>query len=309
MKNPTINHKLATIKAGRKIPYRFLLIVIPLLSFYLSASNVEAQTIIHDGVTRKYILTVPESYDGTSRVPLMFCFHGFGGNAGEFLKYTGWESIAESENFILVCPQGLVLDGYSHWNPKLESPENKSHVDDFGFIEALIDELLSNYTIDSERIYACGYSNGAFLAYALACYKSDRIAAIGSVAGTMFNEMKIRGNPTHPTAIIDIHGTSDKYVPYDGDGDVLLSIETVLDYWISYNKTSIKPLKSRYNDRGTIIKHYAYADGDGGTSVEHYKIIEGGHNWPDINYRGSDTSRLIWDFVSKYDMNGIRQAF
>ena len=309
MGKPTINQNLATIKPRSKLPYQFLLIVLPLLSFYSNASNLDAQTLIHDGVTREYILIVPKSYDGTSRVPLMLSFHGFGGKASDFLKYTDWESIAESENFILVCPQGSELDGYSHWNPELEAPDNKSDVDDFGFIDALIDELTSNYNIDVERIYACGYSNGAFFTYALACYKSDRIAAIGSIAGTMFDEMKIRGNPTHPTAMINIHGTSDEYVPYGGDGEVLLSIESVLDYWISYNNTSTTPLKNRYNDRGTIIKHYAYIDGNGGSSVEHYKVIGGGHKWPDIKYKGDNTSRLIWDFVSRYDINGLRQSF
>jgi len=306
MEKPTINQNLAPVKPRNKIPYQILIIVIIILSIYSNASNLDAQNIVHNGVTREYILIVPKSYNGTSMVPLMLSFHGFGGKASEFLKYTDWESIAESENFILVCPQGSELDGYSHWNPELESPDNKSHVDDFGFIDALIDELTSKYNIDLERIYACGYSNGAFFTYALACYNSDRIAAIGSVAGTMFKEMKLRGSPTHPTAMINIHGTSDEYVPYGGDGEVLLSIASVLDYWISYNNTSPSPLRNRYKDRGTTIKHYAYTDGNGGTSVEHYKVIGGGHKWPDIKYKGANTSRLIWDFVSRYDINGLR---
>ena len=60
------------------------------------------------------------------------------------------------------------------------------------------------------------------------------------------------------------------------------------------------------DDSGTTIEHYSYTDGDNSTSVEHYKIIEGGHVWFDINYDGSGTSRLIWDFVSRYDIGGLR---
>ena len=91
-------------------------------------------------------------------------------------------SLADSENFILVYPQGTLLDGNPHWNAGLESDTNKSDADDFGFVEALIGEISSNYRIDPARVYSCGYSNGAFFTYALACYHSNKIAAIGSVA-------------------------------------------------------------------------------------------------------------------------------
>ena len=41
--------------------------------------NTNAQTLVHDGMNREYIIYVPNSYDGTSAVPLLFNFHGFGG--------------------------------------------------------------------------------------------------------------------------------------------------------------------------------------------------------------------------------------
>ena len=140
------------------------------------------QTLFHDGVTREYIMYVPEAYDGTSRVPLMLNFHGYGGIANQYLKYADMRPLADIENFILVYPQGTLLGGDPHWNSGLESDNNKSDADDFGFVEALIDEICSRYNIDVARVYSCGYSNGAFFTYALACYHSDKIAAIGSVA-------------------------------------------------------------------------------------------------------------------------------
>jgi len=45
------------------------------------------------------------------------------------------------------------------------------------------------------------------------------------------------------------------------------------------------------------------------TAVEHYKIIDGGHVWFHIDDQGTNTSRLIWDFVSQYDINGERSSF
>ena len=263
------------------------------------------RTLSHNGVTRQYILYVPDSLDGTSRSPLMLNFHGFGGTADRHLRAADMRPMADSGTFILVYPQGTLLDGNPHWNAGLKTERNKSDADDFGFVEALIDEISSDYNIDPARVYACGYSNGAFFAYALACFHGDKIAAIGSVAGTMMAETYNECNPSHPTAMINIHGTSDAIVPYGG-GEGLKSIDEVLAYWTGFNNTGVTPEINRVNDGATTLERHFYTDGDKNTSVEHYKVIDGGHVWFDINYDGANTSALIWNFVSRYDVNGLR---
>ncbi len=271
-----------------------------------NATGLFTKTLFHNDITREYIIYVPEAYDGTSKVPLMLNFHGYGGIANQYLKYADMRPLADMENFILVYPQGTLLNGDPHWNSGLESENNKSDADDFGFVEALIDEICSNYNIDSARVYSCGYSNGAFFTYALACYHSDKIAAIGSVAGTMMEETYNNCSPSHPTAMINIHGTSDYFVPYGGGSAGLLSIDEAFAYWIGFNNTSATPIVNRMNDSGVTIEHYSYIGGDNNASVEHYKVIDGGHVWFDISYDGSNTSRLIWNFVSRYDIDGLR---
>ena len=251
------------------------------------------RTLSHNGITREYILYVPDSRDETSEVPLMLNFHGFGQTADQYLKFADMRSLADTENFILVYPQGTLLDGDPHWNAGLKSDTNKSNADDFGFVEALINEISSNYKIDPARVYSCGYSNGAFFTYALACYHSDKIAAIGSVAGTMMEETYNNCNPSHPTAMINIHGTSDAYVPYGGWNEGLKSIDDVLAYWTGFNNTSATLTVNRMNDGVITIEHDSYTDGDNNTSVDHYKVIDGGHVWFDISYDGSDTSALV----------------
>lgn len=265
-------------------------------------SNQNIQTLVHDDEIREYLLYIPNSYDGTSDIPLLFNFHGFGGEASEYMNYADMRSLAESENFILVYPQGSLIEGYSHWNAALDSPDNKSDADDLGFIEALIAKLSSDYMIDLERIYACGYSNGGMFSYALACYKSDLIAAVGSVSGAMLD---IDCTTSHPMPVIIIHGTSDSVLLYKGSSDYN-SIETVLNYWRNFNKTGTTPVFNSVNDNGTQIEHYQFNQGNNNVSVEHYKIVGGGHDWFKMNYQGSNTSELIWDFVSRYDINGLR---
>ena len=67
------------------------------------------------------IIYVPDSYDETSEVPLMLNFHGYGGTANQQLKFADMRPLADMENFILVYPQGTLLDGDPHWNAGLEA--------------------------------------------------------------------------------------------------------------------------------------------------------------------------------------------
>jgi len=264
-------------------------------------SNVGAETIVHDNQDREYMLYVPSSYNASAPTPLMMNFHGFGGQASEYMTYADMRALADSENFILVYPQGTCLDGSAHWNTSLPGGDNKSSADDFGFVEAMVNKLSGEYNIDSERIYACGYSNGGMFAYGLANFKSDLVAAVGSVSGTMLD---FNGPTTHPMPVIHLHGTSDGVIPYDGSSD-WSSAQSVLNHWINFNNTSSSPITDSDSNSGITIEHYLYEQGDSSVSVEHYKYISGDHVWFNNSYQGKSTAQLIWNFVSKYDINGL----
>ena len=264
--------------------------------------NTNAQTLVHDGIDREYIIYIPNSYDGTSAVPLLFNFHGFGGSASEFINDADMRAEAEANSFILVYPQGSCLNGASHWNPCPIDGDNKSTADDIGFVETMISEISSQYNLDMERIYAAGYSNGGMMAYGLANYKSDLIAAVASVSGAMLNCI---GPTSHPMPVVHLHGTSDGVVSYNGSND-WNSVQSTLDYWTSFNNTISTPTIYTDNTGGMTIEHYVYGQGDNSVSVEHYKYIGGDHVWFNELYQGQNASNLVWSFMSKYDINGLR---
>lgn len=265
-------------------------------------SNSNAQTIFHNGINREYVLYVPNSYDGKSAVPLLFNFHGFGGSASEFLNYADMRAEAESDTFILAYPQGSCLDGSSHWNACPTGEDNKSNVDDFGFVKSMIHEISSQYNVDMERIYAAGYSNGGMMAYGLANYNSELFAAVASVSGAMLDCI---GPTSHPMPVLDLHGTSDEVLPYNGNSD-WSSTQNTLDHWVNFNNTNTTPTVNSENSGGITIEHYVYNQGDSLTSVEHYKYIGGDHDWFNQTYQAQNTSELVWNFVSRYDINGLR---
>jgi polyhydroxybutyrate depolymerase len=265
-------------------------------------TNTNPQSIVHDGINREYVLYVPNSYDGASPVPVLFNFHGFGGNASEFMNDADMRAVAESDTFILVYPQGSCLEGSSHWNACPTGGDNKSNADDLGFVESMINEISSQYNIDMERIYAAGYSNGGMMAYGLANYKSDLIAAVASVSGAMLDCI---GQTSRPIPVVHLHGTSDGVLPYNGSSD-WSSTQSTLDHWINFNNTITVPTVSTDNSGGMSIEHYVYDQGDSSVSVEHYKYIGGEHVWFSTTYQGQNASKIVWNFVSQYDINGLR---
>jgi polyhydroxybutyrate depolymerase len=233
-----------------------------------------------------------------STIPLVINFHGFGESAGDFMNNADMRTVSESNTFILVYPQGSCLNGSSHWNACPTGVDNKSDADDFGFVESIISDISSQYNVDLERVYAAGYSNGGMMAYGLANYKSDLFAAVASVSGVMLD---CTGSTNHPMPVVHLHGTSDGVLPYNGNND-WNSAQSTLDHWINFNNTVLTPTITSDSN----IERYVYDQGDSSVSVEHYKYIGGDHVWFSATFQGQNTSELVWNFVSRYDINGLR---
>lgn len=269
-------------------------------------AGLTTQTLAHDGVTRTYLQYIPAGWTGQPPAPVMLNFHGNGGDAEGHLAWTDMRTLADTHGFILIYPQGLLLNGDTHWNPILPSAENKSDADDFGFVGALLDALGASYTIDADRVYATGYSNGAGLAYGLACYLSDRVAAVAPVSGSMYVEMAGNCAASHPTAIAIFNGTNDNIRPYDGFPGWLLPVEDAVDWWVDYNGITAAPTVDSFPTNGVTVERHSYTGGDAGVGVTLFKVIGGDHVWFDINVEGVNTSALVWSFVSRYAKSGLR---
>jgi len=297
---------------------RLFIITIVALSMLFSCSKndnktpdttgTNTQTLIYDGETREYTVYVPESYQGTEEVPLMFNFHGGSGDIASQIAIADMRPFADTAGFILVYPQALPDPndgGSTNWTHK-----EPTTVDDIFFVEAMIDKLASEYMIDLTRVYACGYSNGGEFCFELACRLNDQIAAIGVVARSMYIKTYNQCSPTHPTAVLTIHGTEDDYNGITWQGiTYYISLNEVNSYWANFNNTDSIPEVVQLPDinsaDGSTVEHHSWNNGNGCVSVEHYKVIGGGHDWPgSFGNMDIDASIEIWSFVSQYDLNG-----
>ena len=266
--------------------------------------GLSTQTMLHDEENREYLLYVPESYDDATPVPVMMSFHGFGGTANDQLQMVDMRALADAEGFILVYPQGTLLEGYTHWNTYLPGDDNKSEADDFGFVDAMLDVLEATYAIDTSRVYATGFSNGGDFTYTLACFLSDRITGIAPVSGLMWTGTQRDCSLTHPTPMISFHGTADGDRPYEGWDGYLLSIDASHAYFADHNNITASPSMTTLSDSGFTIERYDHEGGD--VAITHYKVLSGPHIWFSFSDGGAETSSLIWNFLSQYDQSGLR---
>lgn len=260
-------------------------------------------TFAHAGADRRSIVYVPEAADAGA--PLMINLHGFGGTAESQLQWADMRDLADRDGTIVVYPQGTELDGSSHWNSSLPSEDNKSDAEDFGFIEVLIDTVAASYDVDQGRVYVVGYSNGGMMSFGLACFRSDRVAGVGSVSGAMLDDAASACEITHPTSVITLHGTADSVLPYDG-GEGMMSAEEVVQSWVERNEASEEAATGEDSSGGATIQHRAHEDGLGGAAVHHYRYVGGGHVWFEETYEGADASTLLWDFLHRFDQDGER---
>ena len=290
----------------------FVIIMVGCRKVGNSQMNDEVNTISVDGVDREFILYIPSTYDSTDAVPLMLNFHGWTMSASDQMNLSDMRTLSDSENFILVYPQGVKFRnrpfGSTHWN--VGSWTTGSTSDDIGFVDKLIDHISVNYNIDLERIYACGYSNGGFFSHELACNLSNKIAAIGTVSANMSTRTRDNCNPSHPTPVVTVSGTNDNEVSYDGTNfEGQISHNEVLNYWINYNQTDANPIISNLpnidtND-GSTVELYQYKNGNNDVEIEHFKVVDGGHDWPGTyGNMDIDANSIIWGFVSQFDIHG-----
>jgi polyhydroxybutyrate depolymerase len=166
---------------------------------------------------RSYDVFVPSGYNPNTPAPLVVMLHGYSTSGAQMERFLGLEPFAEDRGFLYVHPDGTVdTQGNRFWDAtdgccnSTDTP-----VDDSAYLAGVIDEVSTHYSVDPNRIYLVGSSNGGFMAYRMACDHADTIAAIVSIAAATFLD-PTRCSPSEPVSIAEVHGTSDEVIPYDG---------------------------------------------------------------------------------------------
>jgi len=266
-------------------------------------TNLQYSTFDHDGLTRQYILYLPDNLP--ENAPLVFVLHGYTGTAFQMMNYVNMNSIADENGFAICYPQGtLDNEGTTHWNARL----NISKTDDIGFLTELAKYLQSEYDLSDEETFSCGFSNGGFMSYTLSCEAPEVFNAIATVAGTMSGYTWNNRNISEPIPILHIHGIDDESVPIDGSMGPwggwggAPSMDTIIEYWVNLNNCTTTE-NVTVSDNTNAFYH---RDGINGNEVWYYKIDNYGHAWPSYDPENPDynpginASEVIWEFFEAY---------
>ena len=264
---------------------------------------------------RTFRIHVPSSYDGSQLTPVVLNFHGRLGHGEDAEKQSRMTETSDANGFIVVYPNGL---GRSWNDGRFEGKAGfapKFTVDDVGFVSSLIDFLENEFSIDTNRIYSTGMSNGARFSYRLASELSMKIAAVAPVAGSMNQNFKY--DPQRPLSVMQFHGTADTICPWDGGedrtGSLVCSVQDTINFWIDHNACN-HTSSITYQKGDTTC--YTYGQGKKGTEVVLCVIEGGGHTWPggvrecsgwSMWLTGKMTQNIsasdaMWDFFVKHPL-------
>lgn len=267
-------------------------------------------SIRHGGLKREYRVYVPTNYRPDRPVPLVVALHGGGGNMdfqADDERY-GLISKAESAGFIVLFPNGYsrrASGKLATWNAgRCCGAARDENIDDLGFLRSLVSKLSRQLNIDASRVYATGMSNGAMMAYRLACEASDMFAAIATVAGT---DNTVKCSPARPVSVFHIHANDDTHVLFGGgagpdarEKTSFTSVPDTMNKWAGLNQCPAKPQRV-INKPGAYCDLYAPCNG--GSQVKLCVTESGGHSWPGAEKtRGGPASQalsatdMLWEF-------------
>jgi polyhydroxybutyrate depolymerase len=265
----------------------------------LGAQDFQARNLTVNGISRRYLIRASPAKIGPPS-PLVIMLHGHGGSADQITGKDGkkgapyriWLDIARRENLTLVAPEGLKgSDGKLGWNDCRGDASTNPKSDDVAFIDALLQNLVKEQSIDPSRVFAIGTSNGGHMALRLAAERPTRFTAIAAVIASMPKNSQC-AEPTRPVPMMFINGTRDPFVPYEGGfvgkgsykRGADLSTQDSVRLWVKVNHAkaeaefSEKPdLDQKDSSRVFIENHPALP---GGAPVLLYRIEGGGHSEP-----------------------------
>jgi polyhydroxybutyrate depolymerase len=318
-------------KMNRRLGIRFLCMMMTVClsnacTGTLPSAHVEGPYTYHQrmeletgGFQRSYRVHIPASYDPSTPVPLVVVVHGAFDTASGIEESSGFSRIADRENFIVLYPEGIGIFGFlQHWNAgHCCGKAADDQIDDVGYLATAINDACRRLSVDRNRIYMVGFSNGGMMTYRFAAEHTDMLAAAAPIAASSGGrstadtpQWRIPA-PRNPLPILIVHGLDDDHIPFSGGASAhrggertYLSVETSLHFWKEVNGCRGTPVVSNAHDGAVQMRTW-------NTCIDAAKTalctIDGwGHRWPGPYYTaklseedplvGFDAAEMIWSF-------------
>jgi polyhydroxybutyrate depolymerase len=291
-----------------------------------SALFAAAISLSFGGAKRSYVLHVPPGLHDPA--PLVISLHGGGSNAEQQERFSGMDALADRAHFVVVYPNGTGRGSMFVWNAgTCCGAAPAKGIDDVGFIRAVVEDVAKRVSIDRNRVYATGMSNGAMMTYRIAAEAPDLVAAVAPVAGSM---VLARFQATTPVPIMHFHSVDDPRALYNGGLGLPFPgtqmrvlhppVEEQLAKWIAIDGCSATPKieklvrgKPGTGDEGNTATKLVYTPCSTGAEVILWKLTGSGHVWPGRDSRLPrllgrathvvDADEEMWSFFTQYRLS------
>ncbi len=171
-----------------------------------------------DGAIRNFLIHVPELYDGSKEVPIVFMLHGSSGTGNKFYNISRWVEKSDEEGFIAVfptaleypiLPSGNLSTKWSSDGVAKDVVEGTVIKDDVPFFEGLIELLISSFKVDQSRLYICGFSNGGGFVKSVIVPRMGEVFAAACASGGVGSPIPIDIEGERNIPFFNISGSVD----------------------------------------------------------------------------------------------------
>lgn len=219
---------------------------------------------------RSFLLHVPENYTPERSWPVLLSFHGYTDSPENMEQYTQFNAA----HAIVAYPAGEK----AAWAPAPYAATSAE--EDLEFVRTLVDSLRSTYEVDDNAIYAAGLSNGGGFAAFLACRMPGTFRSVATVSAAYYEGIHTDCSDK-PVGRLDIHGTKDPVVNYEGGvrhDTAYSSVSEVLGQDQRRNKCRGDVDSVRLTNGATRETWTACE-----APLQHIRIEGGSHVWPGGN--------------------------
>jgi len=214
-------------------------------------------------------------------LPLVFAFHGYDDNRTNFSRYVdlhrSWPGA------IIVYPQGLQMPDRKGTLRAKGWQTSQGMLDDrdLHYVDALLEDLSHRYSIDVQRVYATGMSNGARFVFLLMSERPERFAAFAPVAIAATSQ--VLGNLNVPRPVLYMIGRNEPQWRLEAAS---LTVEAIT----RVNRSTGE--KEDWAENFILFK-----PAEGGADFI-FNLHRAGHVWP------FNASELIMRFFQQHELSG-----
>lgn len=199
-----------------------------------------------NGIDREALVYVPKKYrNSNKKLPAVFSFHGASQSMRNMMENGLWYHIADENGFVVVYPESTLqpMPAELHrglpmaYRPLWMLFNQEDAPKDEKFVDELIDRVIKDFPVDSNRLYSTGHSMGCMITnYLGSSSVGRRFAAISGTSGNLL--LKGEGGSPVPAFF-----TVGQYELWPYDLSVKSGVSDMVNFWLERNALSSNSCK------------------------------------------------------------------